>query len=45
MLMQNSGVTNKEHYGMLCYFWSGQFVGQFKAHPARPQGHVGTCKV
>ena len=25
MLMQNSGVTNKEHYGMLWYFWSGQW--------------------
>ena len=26
MLMQNFGVTNKEHYGMLCYFleWSIQ---------------------
>ena len=24
MLMQNFGVTNKEHYGMLWYFWSGQ---------------------
>ena len=23
-LMQNFGVTNKEHYGMLWYFWSGQ---------------------
>ena len=23
--MQNFGVTNKEHYGMLWYFWSGQF--------------------
>ena len=22
--MQNFGVTNKEHYGMLWYFWSGQ---------------------
>ena len=21
--MQNFGVTNKEHYGMLWYFWSG----------------------
>ena len=25
MLMQNFGVTNKEHYGMLWYFWSGRF--------------------
>ena len=24
MLTQNFGVTNKEHYGMLWYFWSGQ---------------------
>ena len=24
MLMQNFGGTNKEHYGMLRYFWSGQ---------------------
>ena len=23
--MQNFGVTNKEHYGMLWYFWSGQW--------------------
>ena len=23
--MQNFGVTNQEHYGMLRYFWSGQF--------------------
>ena len=23
--MQNFGVTNQEHYGMLWYFWSGQF--------------------
>ena len=26
MLMQNFGVTNKEHYGMLWYFWSGQIA-------------------
>ena len=24
MVMQNFGVTNKEQYGMLWYFWSGQ---------------------
>ena len=24
MLMKHFGVTNKEHYGMLWYFWSGQ---------------------
>ena len=26
MLMKNFGVTNKEHYGMLWYFWSGQLL-------------------
>ena len=26
MLMQNFGETNKEHYGMLWYFWSGQLL-------------------
>ena len=25
MPMQNFGVTDKEHYGMLWYFWSGQY--------------------
>ena len=29
MLMQNFGVTNKEHYGMLWYFWSGQLQNWF----------------
>ena len=24
MPMQSFGVTNKEHYGVLWYFWSGQ---------------------
>ena len=24
--MQNFGVINKEHYGMLWYFWSGQLT-------------------
>ena len=24
--MQNFGETNKEHYGMLWYFWSGQLI-------------------
>ena len=24
--MQNFEVTNKEHYGMLRYFWSGQLL-------------------
>ena len=27
--MQNFGVTNKEHYGMLWYFWSGQLRAPF----------------
>ena len=31
MLMQNFGVTNKEHYGMLRYFWSGQ-MGSITRH-------------
>ena len=26
MLMQIFGVTNKEHYGMLWYFWSSQLL-------------------
>ena len=26
MLMQNFGVTNKEHYGMFGIFWSGQLL-------------------
>ena len=26
MLMQNFGVTNKEHYGMLWYFWCAQLI-------------------
>ena len=26
MLMQKFGVTNKEYYGMLWYFWSGQLT-------------------
>ena len=26
MLTQNFGVTNKEHNGMLWYFWSGQIA-------------------
>ena len=29
MLMQNFGVRNKEHYGMLWYFWSAQFRSFF----------------
>ena len=26
MLMQNFGVINQEYYGMLWYFWSGQYT-------------------
>ena len=29
--MQNFEVTNKEYYGMLWYFWSGQLVPQWSA--------------
>ena len=31
MITQNLGVTNKEHYGMLQYFWSGQ-MGSITRH-------------
>ena len=31
MLMLNFGVTNKQHYGMLWFFWSGQLVSQLRA--------------
>ena len=31
MPMQNFGVTNKEHYGMLWYFWSGQLSTPLRA--------------
>ena len=37
VLMQNFGVTNKEHYGMLWYFWSGQMKGS----PVLSEGGVG----
>ena len=30
MLTQNFGVTNKEHYGMLWYFWNDQYSGEMK---------------
>ena len=33
MLMQIFEVTNKEHYGMLWYFWSGQFLISQESHP------------
>ena len=32
MLMQNFGLTNKEHYGMLWYFWSGQLTKIDRVH-------------
>ena len=47
--MQNFGGTNKEHYGMLWYFWSGQlrrvFIrkGQPLCLPLGPSG-LGKCK-
>ena len=28
--MQNFEATNKEHYGMLWYFWNGQFDTHFR---------------
>ena len=31
MIMQNFGVTNKEHYGMLRHFWSGQLCFRIKS--------------
>ena len=33
MLMQNFGGTNKEHYGMLWYFWSGKLLHLFVVSP------------
>ena len=30
--MQNFGLTNKEHYGMLWYFWSGQLTKIDRVH-------------
>ena len=30
--MQNFGLTNKEHYGMLRYFWSGQLTKLDRVH-------------
>ena len=36
--MQNFGVTNKEHYGMLWYFWSGQFCLKLKLKKLKTQG-------
>ena len=38
MLTQNFGVSNKEHYGMLCYFL------EWSSLRDRPQSHVGSCK-
>ena len=31
MLMQYFDVTNKEHYGLLWYFWSGQLTPEKRA--------------
>ena len=41
MLMQHFGVTNKEHDGMLWYFWSGQFELEFTS----PYWHMQTLKI
>ena len=30
--MQNFGLTNKEHYGTLWYFWSGQLTKIDRVH-------------
>ena len=30
------GVTNKEHYGMLWYFWSGQYRRSQGSNPGKP---------
>ena len=37
MLIQNFGVTNEEHYGMLWYFWSGQLVFRLLLRQPRSQ--------
>ena len=44
MLMQNFGVTNKEHYGMLWYFWSGQFVVACQKKTSFRKFRAGTAK-
>ena len=36
MLMQNFGVTNKEHYGMLWYFWSDKLWSVHLKHDEFP---------
>ena len=40
--MQNFGVSNKEHYGMLWYFWSGQFGLCIKVGWGQGDGDIGT---
>ena len=44
MLMQNFGVTDKEHYGMLWYFWSGQLSLTSQAKSSKPATAVQICK-
>ena len=47
--MQNFGVTNKEHYGMLWYFWSGQYPGEIGNNNYAKFGvtkvHYGLCEI
>ena len=43
MLMQNFGVTNKEHYGMLWYFWSGQYQSSCATRLASEIEHWFSC--
>ena len=42
MLMQNFGVTNKEHYGILWYFWSGQLQPSFNLATGESVGTLNT---
>ena len=42
--MQNFGVSNKEHYGMLWYFWSGKFVVACKKKTSFRKFRAGTAK-
>ena len=44
MLMQNFGVTDKEHYGMLWYFWSGQLSLTSQAKSSKPATAVEICE-
>ena len=37
MLMQNFGVTKKEHYGMLWYFLEWSIGWRFYSRPVKPE--------